>query len=124
MSMDSPTPDPEVGSGEIIEINPDETSAAAEMEEVFSGPEHHAKVLNNKQFQQDMEERKKYAEAAFKLTRLWVWFLIGSTAVQMILSAFDKGLSEGMYITLLTTTTVSVLGVWALVGSYLFGRKR
>lgn len=124
MSTDSPTPDPEVESGEIIAINPEETSAAAEMEELFSGPEHHAKVLNNKQFQHDMEERKKYAEAAFKLTRLWVWFLIGSTAAQMVMSVFDVGLTENMFITLLTTTTISVLGVWALVGSYLFGKRK
>ncbi|MCP8894312.1 hypothetical protein KYK29_05170 [Shinella daejeonensis] len=87
------------------------------------GPEHHAKVLNNEQFQQDMQERKKYAEAAFRLTHLWVWFLIGSTAAQMVMSIFDVGLTENMFITLLTTTTISVLGVWALVGSYLFGRR-
>ncbi len=124
MNTASPTPDPEVESGEIIAINPEETSAAAEKSEVFGGPEHDAKVLTNKQFAQDMDERKKYAEAAFNLTQLWVWFLIGSTAAQMVMSVFSLGLSEGMFITLLTTTTVSVLGVWALVGSYLFGRRR
>lgn len=124
MSMDLPTTDPEVESGEIIAINPDETSAVAEKEETFGNPEHHAKVLTNRQFLQDMAERKKYADAAFKLTRLWVWFLIGSTALQMLLSIFEKGLSEAMFITLLTTTTISVLGVWALVGSYLFAKKK
>ena len=124
MSMDSRTPDPEVESGEIIAINPDKTSGTAEKEETFGDPEHHAKVLTNRQFLQDMAERKKYAVAAFKLTHLWVWFLIGSTAVQMALSLIDKGLSEAMFITLLTTTTASVLGVWALVGNYLFNKKR
>ena len=122
--MDSPTPDPEVESGEIIEITPAETSAVAEKEDTFGDPETHAKVLTNRQFQQDMAERKKYALAAFQLTKLWVLFLIGSTAIQMVLSIWGKGLSETMFITLLTTTTVSVLGVWALVGSYLFGRKK
>jgi len=124
MSTESSASDPEVESGEIIQINPEETSAVAEKEETFGDPEHHAKVLTNKQFQQDMAERKKYAEAAFKLTRLWVWFLIGSTAFQMFLSIFDRGLSDSMFVTLLTTTTVSVLGVWALVGSYLFGKRK
>jgi len=122
MSTDSQTPEREP-SEEIISINPEELSAAAEREGTFAGPEHHAKVLSNRQFQQDMEERKKYAEAAFKLTRLWVWFLIGSTALQMLASIWGWGLSELMFVTLLTTTTVSVLGVWALVGSYLFGKK-
>lgn len=98
MSTESPASDPEVESGEIIAINPDETSAVAEREETFGNPEHHAKVLNNKQFQQDMAERKKYADAAFKLTRLWVWFLICSTAMQMLLSIWGLGLSEAMFI--------------------------
>jgi hypothetical protein len=124
MSTESPESDPLVASGEIIAINPEETSGAAEKEELFGNPDHHAKVLSNQQFRQDMAERKKYADAAFKLTRLWVWFLIGSTAVQMFLSIWGMGLSEAMFITLLTTTTISVLGVWALVGSYLFGKKK
>lgn len=123
MSTDSQTPDEEESSDEIISIDPTELSPAAEREETFGGPEHHLKVLTNRQFQQDMKERKKYADAAFKLTRLWVWFLIGSTALQMLASIWGWGLSELMFVTLLTTTTVSVLGVWALVGSYLFGKK-
>ena len=105
----------------LIEVNPDTTSGALEKRDTFSSLQHQRAGLHNKQLSQDIRERKRYAVAAFRLTRTWVGFLIAATLLQFGLSIIGAGLTEAMFIALVTTTTVSVLGVWALVGGYLFG---
>jgi hypothetical protein len=121
LNTDSPKPVDIEGASELIIIDPDSTSGSKERKQTFAPHDDERKGLENKQFSQDIRERKRYAVAAFRLTRLWVCFLIISTLLQFVFSAFDSGLTEGMYIALVTTTTTSVLGVWALVGGYLFG---
>lgn len=121
MNTDSQRPVEIQEQGEIIVIDPDTTSGSKERTQTFRPHDDERKGLENKQFSQDIRERKRYAVAAFRLTRLWVCFLIISTLLQFVFSAFGGGLTEGMYIALVTTTTASVLGVWALVGGYLFG---
>jgi hypothetical protein len=69
---------------------------------------------------QDMSERITFADRAFLITLIWVIFLIVVVAAQMILSLWGKGLTNGQFITVVTTTTTSVFGFWYLVGQYLF----
>lgn len=120
MSTDSTASalDDEAPSGPF-EINPEETSGRKEAVETFS---QHARFKQNinRQFRQDMLERRRYAKKAFELTRCWTIFLIAISFAQLGFSIFDKGLNELEFVTLVTTTTGSVLGVWFLVGKYLF----
>lgn len=106
---------------DVIIVDPETTSGSREKRDTFATHEEERAGLENKQLSQDIRERKRYAIAAFRLTRIWVCFLIVSTFLQFFASFFKAGLTEGMYIALVTTTTASVLGVWALVGGYLFG---
>ncbi|WP_299437139.1 hypothetical protein [uncultured Rhodospira sp.] len=70
-----------------------------------------------------MEGRKKFAERAFAITVLWVFFLIALPFVQMVFSIWGIGLSDTQFATVVTTTTAAVFGFWALVGRYLFPNK-
>ncbi|MEO1015436.1 MAG: hypothetical protein AAFX08_09655 [Pseudomonadota bacterium] len=123
VSTDLPTDqlDGEPGGPFEVDVkNPVIASVEGERQE-FESPEEENKYLHNKQFKQDIRERKRYAVAAFRLSSVWVCFLIIATMFQLVLSIWGKGLTEGMFIALATATTTSVLGVWALVGNYLFG---
>jgi hypothetical protein len=42
------------------------------------------------------------------------------TVIQFIARMFGSGLRDIEYITVITTTTASVFGFWAIVGRYLF----
>ena len=54
------------------------------------------------------------------MAQLWVIFLISVTFVQLFLRIFERGLHDGEFIAVVTTTTASVFGFWWLVGRYLF----
>lgn len=66
---------------------------------------------------QDMDERKLYADRAFAITLVWVFFLVGITVAQFFKGVF--GLSDAQFVTVVTTTTASVFGFMFLVGRYL-----
>ena len=73
---------------------------------------------------QDMGERKLFHDRAFYVTLVWILFLILIPILQMILSIWDKGLSNEQFITVITSTTLAVFGFWTLVGKYLFPNDR
>jgi hypothetical protein len=121
---DAAAPDP---PQKLIEIVSD-PSAIDEADEIFSTEDERAKRLRNDSDEQDIAQRLRYAENAYKLTEAWVGFLILLTIGQWCGKILGYGLSAPEFITVFTTTTAAVFGFWALVGRYLFpdgkGRKR
>lgn len=76
--------------------------------------------LDNDIKQQDKNERKIYAELIFTLITIWLLFVL------IIFVAIGKGFllySDSVIITLLTTTTIEVIGVFLIVARYLFRVK-
>ena len=86
----------------------------------FESHEDRGKRLLNENLAQDILERGKYAKRSFRLTKVWVWFIISSTIAQFILNAINRGLDRYQFIALITTTSGSVLTFWLVVGRYLF----
>ena len=79
-----------------------------------------AKKLDNDIKEQDKDERKTYAERSFSLVSLWLLLIM----VIMIAIGLDKmHFSDNVIITLLTTTTVEVIGIYFIVSRYLFPPK-
>ena len=76
-----------------------------------------AKKLNNDITEQDKEERRLYAYRVFALICIWL------ACVMIVIVATGKGdlhYSDTVLVTLLTTTTANVIGLFAIVNSYLF----
>ncbi|KAA0238968.1 MAG: hypothetical protein EDM74_05350 [Armatimonadetes bacterium] len=66
---------------------------------------------------QERSQRKAYAIAIFVVVCLWLIFVAIVVCVQL---GKKDGLSDGVLITLLTTTTANVLGLWFIVGKYFY----
>ena len=80
--------------------------------------------IETQERRQDMEERIIYADRAFLITFIWVLFLMGFPIAQMWVRYHgSEGLTDASFVTVITTTTASVFGFWALVGRYLFEPK-
>jgi hypothetical protein len=86
----------------------------------FETPEEREKHLRNVNLEQDINERRKFASRSFRLTYVWIIFIILSTITQFILNAIGRGLPVPDFIALITTTSATVFGFWLLVGRYLF----
>ena len=88
----------------------------------------YAEVLKNRQYLRDMKNREEYANKAFALTVVWVCFILLLTALQFFKGWIIKvigpvvGLDSNEFIAVISSTTVTVLGFWLLVGRYLFHR--
>ena len=82
------------------------------------------KKLINKALRQDIKERKKYAKSIFFLIIGW---LVSVFAI-LILQGFGKilcfELSESIAITLITGTTINILGIFIIVVNYLFKKGK
>lgn len=86
----------------------------------FETPEEREKHLRNINLAQDIAERRKFASRSFRLTYIWIIFIILSTIAQFVLNAMRRGLPVPDFIALITTTSAAVFGFWLLVGRYLF----
>jgi hypothetical protein len=78
------------------------------------------KQLDNDGLAQDMDERKIYAHRIFVLICMWLFL------VAIVFLAEGNGnlhYSDNVIITLLTTTTANVIGLFILVTKYLFNPK-
>jgi hypothetical protein len=68
----------------------------------------------------DIQQRKEYAN---KIYRLIVWWLVAILVI-LILSGFGKcinfDISDRVLITLISGTTINVLGIFAIVANYIF----
>jgi len=77
--------------------------------------------LDNDIKEQDKDERRLYAYRVFTLICLWL------TGVLLIVVGSGNGslhYSDTVMVTLLTTTTANVIGLFAIVNGYLFGTKK
>ena len=111
---------------DLVYLDPTPTGEE-EDELLFGEPISSPKDLNAQMLaerQQDMSERIHFADRAFLITLVWVFFLVALTFIQMIMSIWDKGLTNPQFVTVVTTTTASVFGFWTLVGRYLFPNKK
>lgn len=52
---------------------------------------------------QNMSERVLFADRAFYVTLVWVYFLVGLTVGQMVLSFWNAGLSDAQFVTVVMT---------------------
>jgi len=80
-----------------------------------------SKRLDNDIKEQDMFERKLYAYRVFALICIWLG------CVMLVVFATGKGdlhYSDTVMVTLLTTTTANVIGLFAIVNNYLFKTKK
>jgi hypothetical protein len=80
-----------------------------------------SKKIDNDIKEQDSFERKVYAYRVFTLICFWL------LAVIIIMVADGKGdlhYSDTVIITLLTTTTANVIGLFAIVNNYLFKTRK
>ncbi len=85
------------------------------------------KELYLESFRQDMKERKSYASKVFWLIVCWLLavFLLVVVAglnVRMVIDGWEWSfkLSNSVLITLISTTTANVLGIFVFVVRYLF----
>lgn len=77
--------------------------------------------LDNDIKEQDKDERKLYAYRVFALICIWL------ACVMIVVVATGKGdlhYSDTVIVTLLTTTTANVIGLFAIVNGYLFKTKK
>jgi hypothetical protein len=92
-----------------------------ERQNIFESEQEKLRRLSNLSFEQDINERKRYARRSYKITKYWVWFLMAMSVAQLLTrSIWGRGLQTPEFITVITTTTGSVFGFWWLVGRYLF----
>jgi len=111
------------GNTTIIPLSTSPTGEAEKQDLFTSDEEKRRLYLWNQSLQQDIDERKRYAGRAYRITLIWVWFLVGITVLHLASKlALNRGLETAEFITIITTTTGSVFGFWWLVGRYLFPR--
>lgn len=107
------------GDAETVEIDRD--PSPEEERDALLSENHRSYKLDNDLREQDLNQRQEYAERAYALTQTWVGFLIVVTLTQITLAALEIGhLTAPEFIAVLTTTTATILGFWALVGRGLF----
>ncbi len=97
--------------GGVIRVDPSPT-AEKEAEDFSNNPEINRKRLSNQQYEQDIAERKKYAQQAFLVTKLWSGALITIVLAQMGLSIGGWGLEKEVFITVIASTTAAMFGFW------------
>ena len=109
---------PYIVGEEPLSPNP---TGEAERQNVFKSEQERQRELANLSLAQDIEERKKYAVRSYRITKVWVWFLIAMSAAQLAARVWQgRGLETAEFIAVITTTTGSVFGYWWLVERYLF----
>ena len=72
---------------------------------------------------QDRDQRKDFAESVFHFSAVYMAFVF---LILFLSGTIDNGfhLSDSVLVTLLRTTTANVIGILAIVVTYLFSRKR
>lgn len=83
------------------------------------------KAIENEKSVREIIEREKYARRIFRLIVVWLAFvgiIIVADGIHNPVFGFLFDLSDAVLITLITTTTASVLGLFIVVVNYLFHR--
>lgn len=74
-----------------------------------------------RKFEDDNTGRREFSRSIFAVTVVWMFLVL------MILIQHASGkwhLSDSVLITLITTTTVNVIGIFIIVANYLFNRDK
>ncbi len=69
---------------------------------------------------EDVEHRKAYSQSIFNLMRVWLVSVLGTVVFD---SAGWIDVSEGVLIALISGTTASVIGLFAIVARYFFPKR-
>jgi flagellar biosynthesis/type III secretory pathway protein FliH len=77
--------------------------------------------LKNKNFEQDIEVRRDYAEKIYKLAVFW----LGAVILILLLNGtqLEAPLSDGVLLALIGSTTVNVLGLLYIIVNYLYPKR-
>lgn len=108
------------GLNELRELAPTESKDLAHIDKEKSLL-HEEKIAQIESFRQDTSERKHYAGKAFVMVSIYLivvalFFLAG-------LECAPFHCSDAVLITLLSTTTTTVIGIFLLVMQYLFHKR-
>lgn len=109
------------GLNELRELAPTESKDLAHIDKEKSLL-HEEKIAQIESFRQDISERKHYAGKAFVMVSIYLivvalfFFLAG-------LECAPFHCSDAVLITLLSTTTTTVIGIFLLVMQYLFHKR-
>ncbi len=101
---------------------PIKTEISKEFEETISKE---FELLYNNRFKQDTELSKDFFYFAKEITGWWILILFIVLLWQLFLpfEGYGQRLSDIQFSVLFSTTTVTVLGFWGIVGLYLFPKK-
>jgi len=108
-----------IGENIANEVNQSEAEVRERAQEELD-EDKRKKRLKNDGIAQDMDERKVYAHRIFILICMWLFL------VAIVIIATGNGnlhYSDGVMVTLLTTTSANVIGLFVLVTKYLFNPK-
>ena len=83
--------------------------------------EEELKKLEIKSKEQDIDMRREYADKTYLFVCVYMCFVFFLIFLACSPSTFQ--MSDGVLITLLGTTTINVIGLFAIVMSYLFPKK-
>ena len=108
--------------GRASVVSSPDPNTREEQKDLDAELEAEAKRIELEGKRQDIEARKSYANKVFKLVCWWLFAMI----LLVTLSGTRTGwfqLSDPTLIALITTTTLSVLGLFAIVANYIFKAK-
>lgn len=80
-----------------------------------------ARQLNNDKLENDNEARKRFGDWIFTIVVIWLFFVL------LILVSVGNGtfkFDNSVLITMLTTTSVNIIGLLLVVARYLFNEKK
>lgn len=87
----------------------------------FEDLENKRKLLHNKSIEQDIEERKSYAETFTNLVTIWL-FMIGIVVIGA--GTGHMWFSENVMLALIGTSTFNLVGLLYVIANYLFPQKK
>ncbi len=76
--------------------------------------------LVNRQLEQDITERKKYANRSFWLVVGWILAILAVVGLQGFSDKTGFSISDNVLMTLIGGTTINILGIFIVVANYLF----
>lgn len=79
------------------------------------------KILELKSKEQDIDMRKDFATKTYNL--VCIYLVVVFFVVFLVCCPAEFNMSDGVLITLLGTTTINVIGLFAIVMNYLFPKK-
>jgi len=102
----------------VADNTPDEKTT--EEEQTFQAEAARARKLANDRHEQDIKQRKEYANKIFYLIVVWLVVLL----IVLLLQGFGKtvsfSLSDSVLLAFIGGTTINVLGIFVIVAKYIF----